>query len=191
MKRLGVLLAACIAGGAAVAAFVIPWSGSAAASTSWTSVGSPTFTDTKTGTVMSCSASAASMSPAGSRTNPVGEITAISFTGCSSADGITLTITPEGLDWPVSADPSVRTIGETSGGHGVAIELSGPGCQAYVDGTGVNTNTGVVHFTFGHVTGGPGIVVSDGNLHIYKPSGCFGLVGNGDPVSFKVSYRVG
>jgi hypothetical protein len=188
LKRLSVILAACIA---AAVASVIVWGGSASASANWSSTGALTFTDTKTGVALTCSASTATMVPTNSGTNPVGHITSISFTGCIGPTGVTVTLTAAGLDWPVSAQPAARAIGETSGGHGVAVDVSAPACSADVDGTGAGTDTGKVHFTFSHASGSLGVVLAGGNLHIYDVSGCAGLIGNGDPVSFSVSYRIG
>jgi hypothetical protein len=130
------------------------------------------------------------MVPANTGANPVGHITSISFTGCAGPAG-TVTLTAKGLSWPVSARPAARTVGETSGGHGVSVDVSAPGCSADVDGTGGHTDTGVVHFTFSHESGALGVVLADGNLHIYGVSGCAGLVSNGDTVSLSVTYHIG
>lgn len=185
--RLSVTLAVCAVAGAVSA---IALSSPASAAVTWSSVGSVQFTDAKTGLPVTCSASRASMVPANTGANPVGHITSISFTGCTGPLA-TVTLTATGLSWPVSAQPAVRTVGETSGSHGVSVDVTAPGCSANVDGTGGRTNTGVIHFMFKHVSGGLGVVVTAGNLHFYAVSGCSGLVGNGDPVSFSVSYRLG
>lgn len=131
------------------------------------------------------------MVPTNTGTAPDGHITSISFSGCTGPLGIgNMTLTAKGLDWPVSANPTARAIGETSGGHGVAVGVSAPSCSAEVDGTGANTETGVAHFTFARVASALGVALSGGNLHIYAVSGCSGLVSNGDPLSFKVSYHL-
>ena len=167
----------------------IAWTGPASASVTWTSAGALQFTDTRSGTVIACSASTAAMVPTDTGTTPDGHITSISFSGCTGPL-VTLTLTAKGLDWPVSAQPTARAIGETSGGHGIAVDVSGPSCSAEVDGTGANTETGVAHFTFGRVSSALGVALSGGNLHIYAVNGCAGLVRNGDAVSFKVSYHL-
>lgn len=188
MKRLGIILAACIV--VAITSVTV-WGGSASASDNWSSTGALTFTDTKTKVTLTCSASGADMVPTNTGTNPVGHITSISFTGCIGPTGVTVTLTAKGLDWPVSAEPAARTIGETSGGHGVSVDLTATGCSADVDGTGGDTHTGEVHFHFSHASGSLGVVLAGGNLHIYDVSGCAGLIGTGDPASFSVSYHIG
>jgi hypothetical protein len=185
--RLSMALVPCAVAGAVGA---IAWSGPASASVTWSSVGTVQFTDTKTGTIAACSSSSASMVPTSTGTNPAGHITSISFTGCTGPLGTVFTLTAAGLSWPVSAQPAVRTVGQTSGGHGVSVRVTGLACSADVDGTGGGTDTGVVHFMFRHLSGGLGVVVTDGNLHFYSVSGCSGLAGNGDPVSFSVSYHL-
>ena len=185
--RLSMALAACAV---AAAVWAIAWGGQASASVTWSSVGTVLFTDTKTGLPVTCSASSASMVPTNTGTNPVGHITSISFTGCTGAS-VTVTLTAKGLNWPVSAQPALRTVGETSGSHGVSVHVTAPGCSADVDGTGGGTNTGVIHFMFRHISGGLGAVATDGNLHFYSVSGCAGLVSNGDPASLSVSYHLG
>jgi hypothetical protein len=187
IKRLSIVLAACTA---AAAASAIIWGGSASASASWSSTGALTFTDGTTKIAMTCSGSTATMVPTNSGANPVGHITSISFTGCTSPGGA-VTLTAKGLDWPVSAEPAARTIGETSGGHGISVDVSAAGCSADVDGTGAGTDTGEVHFTFSHASGALGVVLAGGNLHIYGVAGCGGVINDGDPASFSVSYRIG
>ena len=167
----------------------IAWTRAASASVTWSSAGALQFTDTKSGLVITCSSSTGTMVPTNTGTTPDGHITSISFTGCTGPGG-TITLTAKGLNWPVSAKPTARTIGETSGGHGVAIDVSTTGCSAEVDGTGANTETGVAHFTFRRVSSALGVVVAGGNLHIYAVNGCFGLVSDGDPVSFTVRYHL-
>jgi hypothetical protein len=182
-----------IAAGCAIIAAVsaIAWTRAASASVTWSSAGVLQFTDTKSGLVITCSASTGTMVPTNSGTNPGGHITSISFTGCAGPAGVgTITLTPKGLDWPVSALSTGRAIGETSGGHGVAVDVSAPACAAEVDGTGANTETGVAHFTFRRVSSALGVAVAGGNLHIYAVNGCLGLVSDGDPVSFTVRYHL-
>jgi hypothetical protein len=186
LKRLIVLLVTCAVG--AIAAVAVA-SGSAAASATWSSVGTLTFKDTTSGFAMTCSGSTAAMVPANTGTNPFGHITSISFTGCTGPAGA-ITLTPKELSWPVNASPAARTVGETSGGHGVSVDVTTTGCSANVDGTGAHTGTGVVHFAFSHKSGALGVQLSGGNLHIYAVSGCGGVVSDGDTASLTVAYRI-
>jgi hypothetical protein len=187
LKRLIVLLATCAAGALAAVAVA---SGPSSASATWSSVGTLTFKDTTSGFAITCSGSTAAMVPTNSGTNPFGHITSISFTGCTGPAGA-ITLTPKGLSWPVNASPASRTVGETSGGHGVSVDVTTTGCSANVDGTGGHTDTGVVHFTFSHKSGVLGVELSGGNLHIYAVSGCGGLVSDGDAASLTVAYQIG
>lgn len=191
LKRLIVLLAACAACAAGAIAAVSLAGGSASASAATlSSVGTLTFKDTTTGFAITCSGSTAAMVPTNTGTNPFGHITSISFTGCAGPAGA-ITLTPRGLSWPVNASPASRTVGETSGGHGVSVVVTTTGCSANVDGTAAHTDSGVVHFTFSHKSGALGVKLSGGNLHIYAVSGCGGLVSDGDTASLTVAYQVG
>jgi len=174
------MTAVCVA----VAVSVIAWNGSASASVTWQSTGVIQFKDTKTGIILQCTSSTATMVPTNTGTNPVGHVTAVSFSGCSGA-GTSVTLTAKGLSWPVSARPTARFIGETAGGHGISVAVSAPGCAANVDGSGASTFTGKANFNFRRGN----IVLSGGNLNIYGVSGCAGLIGNGDPVSLSVTYH--
>lgn len=180
--RLAVLLTA---GVAAVAASVIASSQPAAASITWRS-GSLTFSDTANGrTLASCTSSNATVQPE-TYANPGGYITSISFSGCSGA-GFTITLTASGLSWPVSANPAARTIGQAAGGHGISIKVTATGCTAYVDGTGPQTQSGMVNFTFRPYRR---VAVTAGNLHVWDPAGCTIFSNSGDPVSFSVVYTL-
>ena len=185
MLRLCIVIAASAAAAAALSA---AWEGPASAAVTWSSAGVLQFTDTGTGTTITCSSSSATMVPANSGTGPVGQITSISFTGCEGPLSTAITMTAKGLDWPIRASPLARTVGETSGGHGVSVAVSAPGCTATVDGTGAGTHTGTVGFTVIRESGKTGVMLVGGNLHIYNPVGCGGLVANGDAVTFTASY---
>lgn len=182
--------------GLAVAASVIPAVesaiGRAATTPAWTA-GALKLTDTTHNVSLECSGSTASLTPTNSVTSPAGEITSISFSNCSAL-GEVFTLTPAGLDWPIIASPAGRTIGETSGGHGISINITSPddpGCTANVDGTGYQTDTGVATFIFSHASGKLEVVVTGDNLHIYQPSSACPTIKNGDAVSFTVAYTIG
>src|SRR5215831_16469821 len=72
---------------------------------------------------------------------------------------------------------------------GIHAKLSGPGCSAVVDGTGASANNGKVTAKYSNSTGKL-TTTGAGNLHIYKVSGCAGLIGSGDGSSFKGSYAI-
>jgi hypothetical protein len=182
----GIAICAVIPVGVAMA------SGSAAAVVKWQSVGDLTFTDRSSAVTLTCAASTATMAPTNTGADPVGYVDSISFSQCTANDGlgaVPVDLTARGLDWPVNGGPGVRTVGETSGGHGISVGVVGPfGCSGDVDGTGANTHTGFVHLVFRRVDDGLGVVLSGGNLHVYANNNC--NVSNGDAVSFSVSYRL-
>lgn len=183
MRRPSVIAFTC-----AVAASLIVWASPMASAATWTA-GPVTFTDSTTGTAMSCTASTTDIVPNSGASNPVAELTSISFTGCDVAS-LAVTLKPAGLSWPVDAGVSGRTIGEKSGGHGISVSLTSSGCSADIDGTGAGTKTGVADFRYTHKTGKLGIEITNGNLHIYGVSGCSGLISSGDGVSFTVIYTL-
>lgn len=182
-RALCLATAAC----AAIATSVGVPAGSAVAAGSWVSPTGITVTDPTSGSSMRCSTSTVTMVPTNTGFNPVAEVTAISFTNCNSSAGTTVTLTPKGLSWPVSANPSARRIGATTGGHGISVAISSSGCTAVADGTGAGTNTGFVNFTFRRI----GIQLSGGNLHVYSPVGCSGFLASGDSVTISGLYRLG
>lgn len=185
--RLGVAVCAVCA----AAATTFAWTGAASSATgpAWNSIGSPTFTDSTSNRSMTCTSSTATMAPSNTGSNPMGQITSLTFSSCTAA-GFTLNLTAKGLSWPVTASPAARIVGETSGGHGVSIAVTSTVCNASIDGTGANTDTGTVNFSFQRLGGTMAIVLSSGNLRFYGVSGCTGFVQNGDSVSFTVRYRV-
>jgi hypothetical protein len=164
--------------------------GSAVAAGSWKSLSGVSIVDQKGGSSMRCSSATVTMNPTNTGFNPVAQVTAISFVNCTSSVGTSVTVTAKGLSWPVSANPSARMIGETSGGHGISVAISSSGCTAVADGTGAGTDTGFVNFTFRRL-GGPGIQLSGGNLHVYSPVGCSGFLSNGDSVTISGLFRLG
>jgi hypothetical protein len=175
---------------AATASLLVMLSPVASAAT-WSDPATIVFTDATTHIEMTCRGSTADMLPGSGTGTSGGEVTSLGFTGCFSFSGA-VTLTPSGLDWPITASVGDRTIGETSGGHGISVAMSTAGCTADINGTGADTNTGVADFTYTHVSGKLGITLTSGNLHIYQPNGvCVGEINNGDAVSFSISYIIG
>ncbi len=121
----------------------------------------------------------------------IGSVASISFNSCAGPLGITFTVTSSRLPWhlnTVSFNSSTGvTTGTTSRIHAV---LSGSTCTATVDGTSPTKNNGKVAVTYTNSTGVLQVLSTGGNLHIFKVSGCLGLIASGDPASFSGSFTV-
>jgi hypothetical protein len=153
--------------------------------------GKTTLTDTTTHNTLSCtSSSGKGTAKKGSGLSGAGiaSITALSFSSCTGPFGLKFTV-------KVSAFPELLNAasfksGVTSGTitH-IHATLSGPGCSATVDGTGPTKDNGMVNATYTNATGKLA-TTGAGNLHVYKVSGCAGLIANNDATSFKGSYAV-
>ena len=103
--------------------------------------------------------------------------------------GLTFTVTPGHLPWKLNAVSfsSGVTHGTITGIHAT---LKGSGCSAVVDGTGASKNNGKVAVTYTNSTHKLKVLTTGGNLHIYKVSGCLGLINSGDPSTFSAAYTI-
>jgi hypothetical protein len=154
--------------------------------------GTTTLTDKKTGNKLTCSSSSASATlkkGSGLSGTGIGSITKISFSNCKGPLGLTFTVTPGHLPWKLNAVSfsSGVTHGTITGIH---AKLSGSGCSAVVDGTGATANNGKVAATYTNSTHKLKILATGGNLHIYRVSGCLGLINSGDGSSYTATYTV-
>jgi len=197
-KRLskGILLT-----GATTAAVIIGTAGVALAAITFTitpggaitaKAGTTTLTDTNTGSVLSCKSSSSTgtlKKGSGIAGTNLGSITKLTFSTCTGPLGLTFTVTNSHFPWKLSGTSykSGVTTGFISGIHSV---LSGPGCTATVDGTGATANNGKVKVTYTNSTGKLKVLTTGGNLHVYKVSGCAGLINSGDTTTFSGSYTV-
>jgi hypothetical protein len=191
MKRPITISLAAVAIAVATAAGLVMTSPAASAAT-WSLAGSFLIYDATSGQPeLACSASTISMTPADTPGTFVGNVTSLTLTCANPGTGL-VTLTPGSLGWPVNASVGNRTIGETTGGHGISLALSSTGCTADIDGTGASTSTGVADFAYTHASGKLGVTITSGNLHIYNPAGvCTSSVHNGDQVSFSATYVIG
>jgi hypothetical protein len=121
----------------------------------------------------------------------IGTITALSFVHCTGPDNISFTVgTPKHMAWKLNAAKYNAKTGTTTGSiSGIHTTLSGPGCQAVVDGTGATKNNGTVPITYVNRTHKLS-VLAGGNLHVYGVQNCFGLIANGDHTTFTATYTV-
>lgn len=152
-----------------------------------------TLKDTKTGTTLTCASSAttATLKSGSGQTNPIGKITSVTFSNCTGPGGLVFTATTTASSsnpYPLNATGYNSTSGVTTGNiTNIKASISGPGCSASVAGT-TATSTGKVTGKYSNSTGK--LTTSGGNLHIWNVSGCFGLIANGDPSTFKGSYAI-
>jgi len=195
-KRTSSGLIAGVAAALLVGASVLP--AQAAAAPTWTvkpggnatakAVGKTFLKDTKTGTLLTCTASSAKIKiKKGSKLSgkAIGSITSIGFSGCTGPLGISFTVKSAHLPWALNAVSYNKKTGTTTGTiSGVHSTLSGPGCSAAVDGTGAAKDNGMVKVTYVNKTHKLTVLATGGNLHIYNVSGCFGLINSGDPSSY-------
>jgi hypothetical protein len=179
---------------ASVATTAIAAMGASTAS-AYTVTGGPNFTGTaatttltnnNTGAALTCASSNASGTVnTGTGVGPtLGSISALSFAGggtCSGPAGISFTVTPNSLPYPIVAT------GPTAGGvtpgrvTGVNARLSGFLCSATVTGSAPgNYNNATRRLT----------LTAGSTLTISNVSGCFGLLNNGDTASFTTAYNV-
>jgi hypothetical protein len=147
----------------------------------------PTLKDTATGTSLTCktlNAAGKAKSGSGLTGTGIASLTSISFKTCTGPAGITFTVTPGHLPWKLNANSYNAATGVTkgviTGAHG---SLSGPGCSAVVDGTSATAGNGTVAGTYTNSKHQLKTLTTGGNLHIYKVSGCFGLIRDGDPAT--------
>lgn len=145
--------------------------------------GTATFTDTKTGTVITCvSANMAGSLKQGSGLagKGLGTIKSLTFVTCTGPLGIGFSMSSGPVTWSLNA-VSYKS-GVTSGTiTGIHFTITSSGCSAVVDGTGGTARNGQVKITFTNANNHLRILPGGGNLHIYNVKGCLGELGNGDP----------
>ncbi len=194
-KRTGSGLIAGAAAALLIGAGAVP---ALAAARTWTikpggiatakAAGKTVLKDTKTGTVLTCASSSAKIKlKKGSHLSGagIGQITAISFSGCTGPLGIKFTVKSSHLPWAMNAVSYTKSTATTTGTiTGIHSTLSGPGCSAAVDGTGASKDNGTVRVTYSNKTHKLTVLPAGGTLHVYDVSGCFGLINSGDPSSF-------
>jgi hypothetical protein len=184
-KRLTTIV---LSGGAAVLAIGLAATTASATTAGWTvkpggsfsSSGSDSVKDTKTGTTAKCtsvkiSGTLKKSAPSGAG---LGTLTKASFTGCSIGP-IAVKVAVHGLPWKLNATSYKN--GVTTGSiSGIDLVATATGCSATLDGTGAGKDNGVADATYSNSTGVLKLT-GKGNLHDYNVNGCAGLVGNGDP----------
>jgi hypothetical protein len=179
----------------------------ATAATTWTikpggaytaKSGTTTLTDSATGTVLTCTSSAAAgtLKSGAGQTNPIGTVTSSTFSGCSGLGGVVTfsvkTSASSTKPWKVNATgfSSGTTTGNISGIHAVLTGTNNT-CKATVDGTGATAFNGKVSIKHSNSSATKLSVIKGINLHVYNvSSGCMGLIASGDAVNFKTTYTL-
>lgn len=148
---------------------------------------SPKLTDTKTGTKLTCSSSAAAgvLQSGSGIVNPLSTITSVSWASCSGPLGITFTVTAGNLPWSING--STYASGVTTGTiGGVKAHISGAGCTADFAGP-TSTTPATLTGTYSNATNT--LTIGGGDLHAYNVSGsCLGLLNNGDAAVYNAAY---
>ncbi|HLX47711.1 MAG TPA: hypothetical protein VKS82_05225 [Streptosporangiaceae bacterium] len=154
----------------------------------------PTLKDAVTGTTLTCktlTASGRAKPGSGLSGTGIASITSVTFTTCTGPAGLTFNVTPGHLPWKLNAKSYDAATGVTkgtiTGAHGA---LSGPGCSAVVDGTSATADNGTIGGTYTNSSHELRTLTMGGNLHIYRVSGCFGLIRDGDAATLKGTASV-
>lgn len=155
--------------------------------------GTTTLTDTATGSVLTCTSSTSTgtlKSGSGVSGTNIGSITKLSFSNCMGPLGLTFTVTNSAFPWTLSGTSYNAGTGTTTGFiNGIKSKLSGPSCSANVGGA-TATSKGKVKITYKNSTGKLSVLAAGGNLHVWKVSGCAGLINSGDATQFVGVYTV-
>jgi hypothetical protein len=121
----------------------------------------------------------------------IGSITKLTFNGCTGPLGLKFTVTSNHLPWKLNAVSYNKKTGVTTGTiTGIHATLVGKPCSAQVDGTSATKNNGTVKVSYSNKTHILTVLSTGGNLHIYKASGCLGLINNGDASTFTAANKV-
>jgi hypothetical protein len=121
----------------------------------------------------------------------IGTITRLQLSNCTGPGGLTVTITASHLPWTLSAvsyNPAI-TSGLTTGTvSGIHATVSGTNCQAVADGTSATANDGQTEIHYHNSLAKLKIRTEGSSLHFYGVSGCGGLFGSGDAITFASAY---
>ncbi|WP_197320965.1 hypothetical protein [Saccharomonospora sp. NB11] len=152
--------------------------------------GTTVLTNTANGVTLDCSGSEASGELAGSASGApaqLGTIDNISWTSCSGPLGLTFEVVPQNLPWSINGESYAD--GVTTGYiGGIVANLTGPGCDATVEGEAPGT------YDNDSDTLAPKPI--DGSSHtltvtaVNSSANCFGLINVGDNVTFEGAYVV-
>lgn len=152
--------------------------------------GTTVLTNTANGVTLDCTGSDASGTLVGSASGSpaqLGTIADISWDSCSGPLGLTFEVVPQNLPWSINGESYAD--GVTTGYiGGVVANLTGPGCDAIVEGEAPGTYDNASDTLAPHPI--------DGSAHaltvtsVDSAANCFGLINEGDNVTFEGAYVV-
>jgi hypothetical protein len=146
--------------------------------------------DTKTGTTVTCTSSSLDgtlKSGSGLSGSQIGSITGGAVSNCGGPEGLVIIVKLLDLPWHFNLKSYSAGVSHGTISH-IEISVSTTDCSFVVDGTAGGASDGIVDFTYTNST--HKLQTSGGDLHIYDVSGCFGLVGDGDPAEITADYTL-
>lgn len=188
------------AGAAALAIGLGATSSLAATATTWTvipggaikgSAKTTTLKDTTASITVTCASSILNGSlkkGKGLAGSGIGTVTSMAFKNCSVV-GQSISLSSGTVSWKLNANSfsSGVTHGTITGIH---LAISSSICSAVLDGTGGSAHNGKVKITYTNSTHKLKVLAAGGNLHVYKVSGCGGLISNGDAGTVSGTYTL-
>lgn len=193
------IAAALFSAGVAALTIGLSATSSLAAGATWTvspggavtgKAGTTTLTDTTSGISLSCTSSKLKASLKSGKGLPgkgIGTVTSAAFSNCTVLS-VTISLSSGTVAWKLNA--SSFSSGTTSGTiTGIHLAVKSSVCSAVVDGTGATAHNGKVGVKYSNKTHVLKIL-PQGNLHVYRVSGCGGAISNGDAGTITGSYAV-
>ena len=151
--------------------------------------GTTTLKDVDTGVTLTCASSttqATIESGSGLSGTSIATVTSAGFNSCTGPLGLSFSVTTGTVNYQLNAASYAG--GVTTGTlDGITAALSGLFCSASVAGTSPTTPGSI---SGAYTNSSAALAVSGGDLHIWNVSGCFGLIRNGDAVSYTASYSL-
>lgn len=152
--------------------------------------GTTVLTNTANGVELNCTSSDASgtlASNASGTPAQIGGIASIGFDNCSGPIGLSFQVVPQNLPWSINGESYSN--GVTTGYiGGVVANLTGLGCDATVEGEAPGTYDNATDTLAPAPIAGSGheLVVTS----VDPGANCFGLINQGDVVTFEAAYTV-
>ncbi|MEY7971530.1 hypothetical protein AB8O38_05960 [Saccharomonospora xinjiangensis] len=154
------------------------------------SSGTTVLTNTANGVTLNCAGSKASGSlatNAGGSPAQIGTIAAISWERCSGPLGLTFDVVPQNLPWSINGESYAD--GVTTGYiGGIVAKLTGPGCNATVQGAAPGTYDNATDTLAPHPIAGSAHTLTVTSVD--PLANCFGLINQGNKVTFEGAYVV-
>jgi hypothetical protein len=153
------------------------------------------ITDTKTGTATTCTSSSlgATLKSGTGRKNPLGKITAFTYSSCTVIGlGAGITTSASSTNpWLLRGKTYLNGVTHgTLGNIETSFSITGPTgtCSGIVAGTSATT-AGQIKVTYKNVSGS--VIMGGGNLHAWNVTGpCLGDINTGDPITVTGTYKI-